>query len=739
MNATKTDSPKTEYSLLKALVPNRIVAILMAVGALVELVVVFTVSPSIPNTDIQTKLFAITYIGWFWITTGWVLCLTGRCWKRIAEKPSILTRFSLRIGVLLTFLLSIQLYAISWGLLFRTGRMANVESIRFLMFNFSHLWDYFVGAEPIHLMIVFGLIATSILLFPLLLRLASDIRSPMSQGQRVGTWLALTVVTMSVWNSIPFEESSLKRGNRRRAISMELHPSFTYMVSYWNSNAEKIRPEIELSRLRPIDPNDNQVVQTNSSTTETPSVILIQVESLRHDTVHLHHQDKEVLPNINKLASDGVHFTHAYAQSTHSDYSDVCIVSSLYPLRTRIHHYYSETDPWPRTLIYDVLKQQGYSTAIISSQNEAWGGMANFLKSPNLDLFYHPETAADGDFVQTSTMDPGFSREVRLGTLKVGKLPDQHTTTRAIEWVRKQISDDQPFFLSMNLQSSHFPYLIPDSSERPFQPYELDSSISFVDYPEKDVPRVRNAFYNAVHECDKQIGRLVAELKALGRLDDTILIVTGENGEAFHECGGKVGHAREPVEPAIHVACVIHAPNLLQPKQESYPLEHVDLMPTLLSLLELPPHPNFQGIDIFSKDRPPADDRYTFTHVNTGLAYGDSIMVGGRWKLWVDRQAQRRWLFDTWNDPNEEQDLSESHADLLAELDKVIHDWRHQQLSYYHYPHFYLSYYPPLPPTRGELSTSISEETDATVRRIPAGIPTLTVEAAAVSGSVSSD
>ena len=32
-----------------------------------------------------------------------------------------------------------------------------------------------------------------------------------------------------------------------------------------------------------------------------------------------------------------------------------------------MHDYYSENDAWPRTLIYDVLKQQGYSTAMIAS------------------------------------------------------------------------------------------------------------------------------------------------------------------------------------------------------------------------------------------------------------------------------------------------------------------------------------------------------------------------------------
>jgi arylsulfatase A-like enzyme len=743
MNARATESKSSQLGLLKSLIPNRIVGILTAAGAILELTVVFTVSSSMATTDFPTKLFAVTYIAWFWITIGWVICLTGRYWRWIAEKESRVNRFALRASVLVSSLLLIQLYAISWGLLVRTGSIANLESIRFLLFNYSHLWNYLIANEPIHLAVMFGLTVTSIMLLPLLFRLASEVDPRISRRRRIAAWLAVTVVVRCLWTSIPYEASVLKRANRLRAISTELHPSFTLIVSFClNSKLEPIRPEIQPHRLRPVDPAHRQITHDNLGDVERLSVILIQVESLRHDTIGLHHQGKEVLPNINQLAKNGVHFTHCYAQSTHSDYADVCIVSSLYPLRTRLHHYYGETDPWPRTLIYDVLKPYGYSTAIISSQNEAWGSMDKFLASSSLDLFYHPETAADGDFMQTSTMDPGFSREVRLGTLRAGKFTDQHTTGQAIQWIRKQIAENRPFFLSMNLQSSHFPYLIPQSCERPFQPCTLDSRISFVEYPETEVPRVRNAYYNAVRECDRQVGRLVAELKSLGRWEDTIIIVTGENGEAFHECGGKVSHAREPVEPAIHVACVIHAPKLLEPKREPYPLEHVDLMPTLLGLLKLPAHPNFQGINVFSNHRPAAEDRYTFAHVNSSLAYGDSIMLRGRWKLWIDRHAQRPSLFDTWNDPNEEHDLIDSHTELLAELEKTVTEWRDQQLSYYHFPHYFLSYYPPLPPTRDEMTTRTLQPSDATVQRRPSrfsptGISALTVEAALSGRSVS--
>ncbi|MFC1759246.1 sulfatase, partial [Planctomycetota bacterium] len=326
-----------------------------------------------------------------------------------------------------------------------------------------------------------------------------------------------------------------------------------------------------------------------------------------------------------------------------------------------------------------------------------------------------PETAVDAkQLTSTSDRDPGFARERSMGTLTVGKLPDHHTTAKAIEWVTQQAKEDKPFFLSMNLQSSHFPYLVPKGAEKPFQPCELDSSIGFVNYAESDVPRVKNAYFNAIHECDNQVGRLVDALRRNGQLEKTILIVTGENGEAFHECGGSVTHAREPVEPAIHVACVFHAPGLLEPRVDDYPLEHVDLVPTICGLLGMTERPNFQGIDVLAAERIPSERRLIFNHVNSCLAQCDAVVLGGRWKLTTNRLENFATLFDVQRDPNQEVNLFHKRNDLAQALQERLETWRSQQLSYYHFPQYYLNFYAPKPPTWNLDSTTSFVSTEDT-------------------------
>jgi len=427
-------------------------------------------------------------------------------------------------------------------------------------------------------------------------------------------------------------------------------------------------------------------------------VIFVAIESLRHDVVHLVHQGREVTPHLNALTRNGIQWTNAYSQSTHSDYADVCIVSSLYPLRTRNHHYYRTGDPWPKTLAFDVFKRAGYDTAIISSQNEAWGGMDQFLETKNLDLFY--DSNRSGAPTITSEKDPGFAYERSIGTFSAGSLDDQHTMDTAMAWIEQRFRASTPFFLSMNFQSSHFPYELPEQTAQPFQPCKLDADVSFMGYPREKTHKVRNAYYNGIHNCDRQLGRLVEALRRAGKLDQVVLVVMGENGEAFHE-NGSVGHAREPVEPAIHVATVMHAPQFLQPRVESYPFEHGDLLPTVLGLLDWPRHPNFQGIDALDEHldpRPTLEQRLLYFHVNSPAAHVDAVQWAGRWKYVWDHRTDIGRLFDLETDPEEATDVASEHPQIAQRLSQAVRDWRKRQLAYYHFPIYYRTHYPPAPP-----------------------------------------
>ena len=103
-----------------------------------------------------------------------------------------------------------------------------------------------------------------------------------------------------------------------------------------------------------------------------PNIVFFQIESFRGDLIGQVRQGIEVVPNLNRLARQGTTFTKGYASATHTSLSNPSIPSSLYPLRKDLLVAYQATDPWPRTLIYDVLKPYGYATAYIASDIESW-------------------------------------------------------------------------------------------------------------------------------------------------------------------------------------------------------------------------------------------------------------------------------------------------------------------------------------------------------------------------------
>ncbi len=645
------------------------------------------------------SVLAWAFLLWFWLSVSWCAWCLARCFAGGGDAKRRWLRRLSTVAALFVAVFIFVAYAISWGMFLQTGRFANWEAVRFTLFNLGMLGEYMQAADAVQFLWLALLVAISLAGFPLLARKLQCNRQPATGREnlarwRLGLWLVLMLAVALAQSRVAADASLPRRISRIGRYHHGLNPAITLLSSAVEAWQRKpIEPCLDISELVRID-STRQLDTRSSSESVPPSIILVAVEALRHDVVHLRHQGREVMPHVNRLANNGLQLTRAYAQSTHSDYADVCLASSLYPLRSPSHHFYRYDDPWPKTLLYDVLKPRGYATAIISSQNESWGGMDQFLDTPSLDYFYHPERSSAQTFV--SERDPGFLREIRAGALFAGKFPDRHTVDVALDWIGEQPAD-HTFFLAMNFQSSHFPYLIPDDCPRPFQPARLDDDVKFSSYPKQKTPMVRNAYYNALAESDRQIGRLVHELKKQGRFDNTILVVTGENGEAFHE-NGAVGHACNPVEPVVHVAAVVHAPNLLGAQVEDYPFEHVDLAPTLLGLLGIAPHPNFQGMDVLSANRPPIENRLLFFHVLSPIAQADAVLLAGRWKFMVHGTSRQAVLYDLQSDPTESRDTTAEQPELAASLADVLARWRRRQLAYYHYPQYYGRFYPPRPP-----------------------------------------
>jgi arylsulfatase A-like enzyme len=684
--------------------PNPPIACLVALAALVEFICLAKAEDSIlavrPHASATTAFFLLA----IWIHLGYLIWACTVIVDRASAFFGRRVRDAAQTLLALSVLGAAGLYLSSWGLFSRTGRFTNLETVEFAIHNSGESWlvSYLLTSERPQLIAFCLVLAVVGVLLPRYLRrvaksqwsIYAHVRPWCAVASRLGAWLLVMQLVLGANASYRTDASTIRRGLWRDAVANRLNPALTLVAGAISAHARvPVEPILDAGTLAPLSSDVTQGFE--ASPPPAYSVVFVAIESLRSDVVLLSHQGREITPNLNRFARRGLHFRRAYTQSTHSDYADMCIVSSLYPLRSTSHHYYRASDPWSKTLIYDVLKPLGFATANISSSNETWGGMDQFLASPNLDLYYDAERSRAP--TRLDERDIGFANEVRSGAMRRGSLDDAHTVDRAISWIREQTAAGRRFFLNMSFQNSHFSYALPPDRPRPFQPGEIDFDASFARFPRDKTPIVRNAYYNAIHDCDQQLGRFIQALEACDQLDKTILVVMGENGEAFYE-NGIVCHAGLPREPALRVGLVIHAPALANPATIDYPTELVDVVPTVFGLLGWKSHPNFQGLDVLADDRPDLRDRLLFFHVENPLVSSDALLYQDRWKFIHVRATDSYELFDLAEDPREQENLIDRKPRLAAQLRATLATWRAQQLAYYHFPQYYLKYYPPRPP-----------------------------------------
>lgn len=190
-------------------------------------------------------------------------------------------------------------------------------------------------------------------------------------------------------------------------------------------------------------------------------------------------------------------------------------------------------------------------------------------------------------------------------------------------WLAKRAKarDERPFFTFVLIDAPHQPYHNPGG---PYAP-----SIEQLDYiqlgrttegPElRDLQlRVKNAYRNSVHHADQSADRFLRAIRAAGESDDTVVIVTGDHGEEFFECGFW-GHTSSFGPEQVQVPFIIKGPGI-EPGVEARPTSHLDVSSTLLEQLGVDPALRDQyslGSDLF--DPPDYRDRVVAGWSDIGL------------------------------------------------------------------------------------------------------------------------
>jgi arylsulfatase A-like enzyme len=301
----------------------------------------------------------------------------------------------------------------------------------------------------------------------------------------------------------------------------------------------------------------------------------------------------------------------------------------------------------------------------------------NYLQTGGLDVVFHSRTAG---VAEQSTKDrPAFA----------GALDDSVTIGEALKWI--DAGAGAPFFLYLNLQNSHLPYEVPPDFPRRFSPKELDFKISIGWFPKEKADVVKNVYADSLAYVDAQLDRLFRRLKERGEWDRTVVVVSGDHGEAFYE-HGSAAHANGVHEEVLRVPLVVRAPGL-EPGRDGRPAQLLDVAPGVFQLLGLAAHPSFQGESLFAPE--PRADRVRYVISDTPWSTQLGVIRSGFKLIWNGDTAGTV-LYDLNRDPAEKTDASGRHPEIAADLKSRLAAWRRVQLDYYENPLRQGCEYPPV-------------------------------------------
>ncbi|MCH2664746.1 sulfatase-like hydrolase/transferase, partial [bacterium] len=284
---------------------------------------------------------------------------------------------------------------------------------------------------------------------------------------------------------------------------------------------------------------------------EKPNVVFVLVDDVGTGDIKCYYQKTKVTtPNIDKLASEGMRFTQAYAPGAVCSPSRYALLTGAYPcrgpLRDKPARYYTpltispDQMTWPR-----FMKQQGYRTAHIGKWHLGFGketiaNWAGEIKpgANDIGFDYHlglPTNHNDGwkTYVENHrllwlkdsvTELAGKPTHEQLMQIRYDDEVDSTLTGKAIEFMKE--NRDEPFFVYLALVATH-------THITPAVQFRGTSEIGQLgDY---------------INELDYHVGEISDALDDLGLADNTILVVSSDNGGQRNDVrnAGKVLNLRD--------------------------------------------------------------------------------------------------------------------------------------------------------------------------------------------------
>ena len=435
--------------------------------------------------------------------------------------------------------------------------------------------------------------------------------------------------------------------------------------------------------------------QTREENMAKPNILIIYADDLGYGDLGIYGGDIPT-PNIDRIGQEGIMFTDFYVSAPACTPSRYSLLTGSYPQRSKhsllnalmpVNMNENYLDPSEKTMA-EFLKSDGYKTAVFGKWHLGFQNDADMPESHGFDEFagfrggcidyfthVYGQMGHDWYVDGKETREEGYSTDL--------------ITNHAIDFINRMSESTTPFFTYLAYNAPHYGKTDPDSikestvilNEGNYQGFKIINSLQApVKYMKKfkHIPDPHRQAYTAmVSSMDDNIGRIISKLEEKHQLNNTIIWFISDNGgysESYFghaDNGGLRGEKGTLWEGGIKIPAILMWKNRIAENQViSTPLINADVLPTLLSILNIPIS------DEESKVMDGADiSPVLFQHKNLERPiywkYNNQTAIReGEWKL-----VDNKFLFNLKDDPNETVDLSEKYPENVKNLSTECDDF----------------------------------------------------------------
>jgi arylsulfatase A len=418
-----------------------------------------------------------------------------------------------------------------------------------------------------------------------------------------------------------------------------------------------------------------------------PNIVFILADDLGWADVGCFGSKYYETPNIDRLATQGMRFTDAYAACAVCSPTRASIMTGKYPARLQLTDWipgepekatnalrvpeWRKYLPLEEVTVAKALKPAGYICASIGKWH--LGGPKYNPEHQGFDL-----NVAGCDIGSPATYFwPYEGKSHTVPGLKAGGHEGEYLTDRLTDAAENFIEQnkDRPFFLYFAHYAVHVPLQGKPAVVKKYRAKAAQGGQT-------------NAVYAAmVESVDDSVGRILHKLETLGIASNTVVVFMSDNGglwpRATSNAPLRAGKAY-PYEGGIREPLLIKWPGTTQPGATcSMPVSSIDFFPTLLEMAGVkPPGPvDGQSLVPLLRQTGTLQREALFWHYPHYWSAGGrvqpyGVVRAGNWKLIEFYEDMRVELYNLKDDTGETRDLAQAEPEKASQLRERLHEWR---------------------------------------------------------------